>query len=288
MLFRSFEDELGEARVEDGGVEERDTGVATGEADYRFGRDASGFEDVEGADDVGHSHAGDRAADHVLDDRVARQRGCRRGHDAVGDVAVVQRIGVAVAVLQRISQSVDAIRTSLHLQREDFDRNAASDLAASIAHLTEQLEQATRQWLTDDPQSFGPACRQEMATLATQSAAIQNDLLRGVPVAQLRREIDDTYEHWRVAYKYLVKCQTEDRPILGRLSCRLTPALVELRTMISQSTIAPEAIAARSIRSCSARSRRAAFASSIMARAAAAPICCQSSFPCPEIGRAHV
>ena len=148
----------------------------------------------------------------------------------------------AVAVLQRISQSVDAIRTSLHLQREDFDRNAAGDLAASIAHLTEQLEQATRQWLTDDPQSFGPACRQEMATLATQSAAIQNDLLRGVPVAQLRREIDDTYEHWRVAYKYLVKCQTEDRPILGRLSGRLTPALVELRTMISQSTIEQTAL----------------------------------------------
>ncbi|MEI8379716.1 MAG: hypothetical protein WCJ09_06285 [Planctomycetota bacterium] len=148
----------------------------------------------------------------------------------------------AVAVLQRISQSVDAIRTSLHLQREDFDRNAASDLAASIAHLTEQLELATRQWLTDDPQSFGPACRQEMATLATQSAAIQNDLLRGVPVSQLRREIDDTYDHWRAAYKYLVKCQAEDRPVLGRLSGRLTPALVELRTMISQSTIEQTAL----------------------------------------------
>jgi len=60
------------------------------------------------------------------------------------------------------------------------------------------------------------------------------DLVRGVPVSQLRREIDELYDNWRTVYGYLVKCQTEDRPTLGRLSSRLTPALVELRTMITQ------------------------------------------------------
>ena len=128
------------------------------------------------------------------------------------------------------------------MQREDFDRTAASDLAASISHLTEQLELATRQWLANDSQPFSAACRQETAALAAQSAAIQSDLLRGVPVSQLRREIDEVYEHWRTTYKYLVKCQTDDRPVLGRLSGRLTPALVELRTMISQSTIEQTAL----------------------------------------------
>ena len=53
---------------------------------------------------------------------------------------------------------------------------------------------------------------------------------------QLQSELDHAYEHWRTTYKYLVKCQTDDRPVLGRLSGRLTPALVGLRTMISQST----------------------------------------------------
>lgn len=152
----------------------------------------------------------------------------------------------AVAVLQRIEQSVETVRSALHVQREDFDRNAAIELAASITNLTEQLELATKQWLANDSQSFSTGCRQETATLASQAAAIHNDLVRGVPVAQLQREIDDTYEHWRTAYKYLVKCQTDDRPILGRLSGRLTPALVELRTMISQSS--PEQTAMRPVR----------------------------------------
>ena len=142
----------------------------------------------------------------------------------------------AVAALQRIDQTVETLRTVLHVQREDFDRNSASDLAAAIENLTGQLDLATKQWLATDPQSFSTACRQETATLASQAAAIHSDLVRGVPVAQLRQEIDHAYEHWRTTYKYLVKCQTDDRPILGRLSGRLTPAMVELRTMISQST----------------------------------------------------
>ncbi len=144
----------------------------------------------------------------------------------------------AVAALQKIEQTVDTIRTSLHIQREDFDRNSASELAASIENLTEQLDLATKEWLANDPQSFTNACRQETTTLAKHAAAIHNNLVRGVPVAQLRLEIDETYEHWRAAYRYLVKCQQkEDRLVLGRLSGRLTPALVELRTMISHSTV---------------------------------------------------
>ena len=143
----------------------------------------------------------------------------------------------AVAVLQRIEQTMEMIRTSLHVQREDFDRNMARERAAAVANLTEQLEQATKQWLASDPQSFSAAARQETALLARQSAAIHDDLVRGVPAAQLRKSVDDTYEHWRVAYKYLIQCQQkDDRVVLGNLSGRLTPALVELRTMVSQST----------------------------------------------------
>ena len=144
----------------------------------------------------------------------------------------------AAAGLQKIEQTIDTIRTAMHIQREDFDRNSAGELAASIENLTEQLDFATKEWLANDPQPFANACRQETATLARQAVAIHNNLVRGVPVAQLRLEIDETYEHWRAAYRYLIKCQQkEDRQVLGRLSGRLTPALVELRTMISQSTV---------------------------------------------------
>jgi hypothetical protein len=142
----------------------------------------------------------------------------------------------ALGVLQRIDQSVATIRTTLNIPREDFNRDAASELAASIENYTAQLDYSANQWLKNDPQSFSNACRTETATLANAMAAIHQDLVRGVPVAQLRREVDDAYEHWRSAYRYLVQCKTDDRPTLGRLSGQLTPALVELKTIISQST----------------------------------------------------
>ena len=140
----------------------------------------------------------------------------------------------AVAVLQRIDQTVSTIRTSLQLQREDFNRPAANDLAAAIENLTEQLDFAAKRWLTDDRQSFSKVCLQETARLTDAAAVLHQDLVRGVPISQLRQEIDELYDNWRTVYGYLVKCQTDDRPTLGRLSSRLTPTLVELRTMITQ------------------------------------------------------
>ena len=143
----------------------------------------------------------------------------------------------AVATLQRIEQTLNTIRTALHVEREDFDRSSAGDLAASIEYLSTNLDQATRQWLSSDQQSFAAACTQETSALATQAAAIHSDLVRGVPITQLRRQVDDLYERWRTVYRYIVKCQTNDRPSLARLSARMTPAMVELRTMVSQPTV---------------------------------------------------
>ena len=140
----------------------------------------------------------------------------------------------AVAVLQRIDQTVSTIRTALQLQREDFNRPGANDLAASIENLTEQLNFAAKRWLNEDRQPFAKACLQETASMGDSAVRLHQDLVQGVPVAQLRREMDELYDRWRTVYGYLVKCQTDDRPTLGRLSSRLTPALVELRTMITQ------------------------------------------------------
>ncbi len=140
----------------------------------------------------------------------------------------------AVAVLQRIDQTVSTIRTSLQLQREDFNRSAANDLAASIENLSAQIDFASKRWLSEDRQAFARECLNETSALGESASRIHQDLVSGVPSAQLRKEIDEIYDSWRTIYGYLVKCQTEDRPTLGRLSSRLTPALVELRTMIAQ------------------------------------------------------
>lgn len=140
----------------------------------------------------------------------------------------------AVAVLNRIGQSVNGLRAALQIQRDDFDNSAASDLAASIQNTTEQLEAATKRWLELDRQQFTQECLQDTADMTDRAARLHDDLLTGKPIGELRNEMTDLYENWRRVWNYLVKCQTEDRPTLSRLSSNLTPAMVELRTIIMQ------------------------------------------------------
>ena len=140
----------------------------------------------------------------------------------------------AVAVLNRISQTVNALRSSLHLHRDEFDSRAAEDLAASIQNLTEQIEGTTKRWLEVERHSFAQACLQDAADLTDQAARLHDNIVTGKPQAELKGEITELYERWRRVYDYLLKCQTEDRQAMGRISSNLTPALVELRTMILQ------------------------------------------------------
>ena len=140
----------------------------------------------------------------------------------------------AVAVLNRIRQTVSALRASLHLQRDEFDIRAAEELAASIQNLTEQIEATTKRWLEVERMSFTQACLQDAADLTDRAARLHDDIVTGKPHAELKGEITELYETWRRVYDYLLKCQTEDRQAMGRISSNLTPALVELRTMILQ------------------------------------------------------
>jgi len=140
----------------------------------------------------------------------------------------------AVAVLNRITQSVNGLRAALHIQRDDFDNQAAADLAASIQNTTEQLEAATKHWLEQDRQQFTQECLQDTADMTDRAARLHDDLLKGKPIGELRTEMTELYENWRRVWNYLVKCDTEDRQTLSRLSVNLTPAMVELRTIIMQ------------------------------------------------------
>jgi len=140
----------------------------------------------------------------------------------------------AVAVLNRITQTVTSLRSSLQIPSDDFDAQAAADLAASIQNFTDQLDAVIRGWFDQDRQPFAGDCAQEMADLRGRTAQLHDDIAAGRPQADLKAEMTDLYENWRRVYAYLVKCQTDDRPALGRLASSLTPALVDLRTMIMQ------------------------------------------------------
>ena len=138
----------------------------------------------------------------------------------------------ANAVLSRINQTVNSLRTSLQIQRDDFDYQSASDLAAAVQNYSDQIAITCRRWLDDERPSFANECFQEATALADWSGRLHDGIVDGKRPPELRKEMTEVYERCRHLYDYLARCQTEDRSTLVRLSSNLTPALNELRTMI--------------------------------------------------------
>jgi hypothetical protein len=140
----------------------------------------------------------------------------------------------ALAALSQIEQTIVTLGEALQIQSSDLNRRQAAELAANIEALTDELEFATKRWLNRDRQTFSRQCLEAIAQMREETLQLHQDLVSGVSTSNLKREVDSIYNLWRETYGYLVKCQTEDRPTLGRVSSRLTPALVELRTMLAQ------------------------------------------------------
>ncbi len=140
----------------------------------------------------------------------------------------------ALAALHQIEQTIEALSASMQVQRDTFDYRAAIELVTRVDTDVEQLEWVAKRWLAEDRQSFGPACLQAIATMRQQTADLNQELVTGVPSQQLRSDSERLYDTWRTVYNYLVKCQTADRTNLGRISSRITPSLVELRTQLTQ------------------------------------------------------
>jgi hypothetical protein len=140
----------------------------------------------------------------------------------------------AMAALHQIEQTIDALRNSLQVANSDVDRQRAADLAAEVETASDQLEWAAQRWLSSDRQSYANACMQSIRQLKAQTAQLHQDVIHGASLSQLNDQSEELYATWRTVYNYLIKCQTQDRPTLGRLSSRITPALVDLRTMFAQ------------------------------------------------------
>ncbi len=140
----------------------------------------------------------------------------------------------ATAYLEGISQTLNALRTSLQVNTEEFNRQAANSLAAEIENLTDRIDTAARAWLAHDRQSFSHDCLEETATMAEIAADLHNKIVSGESVQAIRGDTENLYQRWRKVYNYLIKCQTEDRQALGRSASKLTPALVQLRSLVAQ------------------------------------------------------
>lgn len=135
-------------------------------------------------------------------------------------------------VLTEIEQSIYALRQELQLQ-EPFDRRLAADLAAALENLSETLDADTQAWLSKDRPSFRAQAMRDSAAFAAATHRFHESILAGASPNQLRTEISELYDQWRRVYSYISQCQTSDRAHLGRMASRITPTLVELRTMFA-------------------------------------------------------
>jgi hypothetical protein len=140
----------------------------------------------------------------------------------------------ALSVLSRIDQTVSSLRSSLQIQRDDFDNQSAGDLAASVQNFTDQIAFTCKRWLDQDNQPFATQCLQEAVDLAELAGRLHDDILDGKSPTEVRDEMADVYDRCRRIYAYLEKCNTEERQTFARLTASLSPAINELRTMILQ------------------------------------------------------
>ncbi len=140
----------------------------------------------------------------------------------------------AASALENISQTLNALRTAIQVDREDFNRQTAISLAAKIENLSDSIDVTARRWLSRDRQPFAQQCLDDTQRLAEESADLHQLIISGANVAKIRQETENVYQTWRRVYNHIIKCQTEERATLGRFSSNLTPALVQMRTLVAQ------------------------------------------------------
>lgn len=140
----------------------------------------------------------------------------------------------ALAALRQIEQTIASLSSALRVQQGgSFDRQRVIEVLARVESDISQLEWAANNWLSYDRQSFANACLQSIRQMRQQTQQMNQDIVRGnVSTQQLNQQAEQLYETWRTVYNYLIRCQTEDRTNLGRIASRITPSLVELRTMV--------------------------------------------------------
>ena len=137
----------------------------------------------------------------------------------------------AQQVLQTIQERMQAIRTALHMQ-DGFNRSVSIDLAASLDNLAEHLQQDIGHWLAFQPTSFRNQALRDSAEFATAAHQLHVEVLNGGDARTIRQSADRLHDLWRNVHRWVGECQTDDRIHLQRISSRITPALVDLRTQV--------------------------------------------------------
>lgn len=139
----------------------------------------------------------------------------------------------ALSVLSEIERSLDSLRMALKIENTT-NLQPAIELAATLEVLADRLDIDTNNWLNRRRESFRVDALKATAGFAQATHQLHEGLVNGVEIEQLRREVNDLFSRWRTVYGYISRCDSEDRPILARGAAKITPGLVELRTLLEE------------------------------------------------------
>lgn len=134
-------------------------------------------------------------------------------------------------VLREIEDGMIALRNELHLSGTVGSINTAVLLpkAASLENLADHLDFDVNQWLRRDNQSFRSEALTASANFLKRTQRIHTMLESRPTEAEMKQQTADLIEDWRAVYRYLGRCNTNEREHLRSLSQDISQAIYELR-----------------------------------------------------------
>ncbi len=134
--------------------------------------------------------------------------------------------------LQKIERSMHSLRSSLQVENK-YDQSEAIDLAAQIDNLTNHLNFDVKTWLDKDRNfTYRAETLREAEQFAREAEQFDRAIVNGKSSPQLQTQFNDLYSRWGRVYRLISKCRTAHRPHLGRQASKITPAMVQMRTIL--------------------------------------------------------
>jgi hypothetical protein len=148
------------------------------------------------------------------------------------------RSQAALNVLNSIDQHVNDLRSGLTLE-EQFDRQKAIDLGASLQNLADHLDMDTKIWLSHVQTNYEQAAQASTSRFSQLAADYHSQALSGSNASKLKSLSDGLYEQWRDVHSYLSRSTGADRTHLAQLATHIGQTLVELRALTQDAGAGP-------------------------------------------------
>jgi hypothetical protein len=171
-------------------------------------------------------------SDDSDDDVIAAFRYIESSHRSFMQVFKQVNSQSALQVLNQIQHGVDDLREGLNMNDHTQGRRSA-ELAGLIDNLAGHLENETKHWLDNRRATFRTQALQEVQAFSTQARRLNESITLGDNPIQQQKDVSLLFESWRRVYNYIKTCDTEERARLQQLSTQITPALVDLQTLIT-------------------------------------------------------